>query len=432
MTDRHRVVILGAGFAGSYVARYLGKRRDRVEVTLIDPRNYMLYTPLMAEAASGTVEPRHAVVPVRVMCPHADLILGRATAVDAARRSVSVETIAGGRTEIEYDSLVVALGGISRTVSVPGLGEHAVGFKTLAEAIQLRNRVLQQLELASATTDPAARRRHLTFVFVGGGYAGVEALAELEDLVNDAASRYPNLRGVPRRWVLVEAAGRILAELPPTLARYATRQLELRGIEIRMNTTLTEVDEVGATLSTGERVPAATVVWTAGVRPNPLVAEIGVGADPTGRLEVNGHLRVRGRRDMWSLGDAAAVPNPATPGHLDPPTCQHALRQARRLAANLIASLDGEPERTYRYRMMGQVATLGQHKGVAEVLGLRLHGWPGWWVTRTYHLYQLPLPSRKLRVVSDWTVGLFFRRDVVELGSLGNETRLPPPPPPRD
>jgi NADH dehydrogenase len=425
-------VILGAGFAGSYVARYLGKRRDRVEVTLIDPRNYMLYTPLMAEAASGTVEPRHAVVPVRVMCPHADLVLGRATAVDAANRSVSVETIAGDRSEVEYDSLVVALGGISRTVSVPGLGEHAVGFKTLAEAIQLRNRVLQQLELASATTDPAARRRHLTFVFVGGGYAGVEALAELEDLVADAARRYPNLRGLPRRWVLVEAAGRILAELPPTLARYATRQLELRGIEIRMNTTLTEVDGVGATLSTGERIPAATVVWTAGVRPNPLVAEIGVGTDSTGRLEVDGHLRVRGRREMWSLGDAAAVPNPATPGVFDPPTCQHALRQARRLAANLIASLDGEPERTYRYRMMGQVATLGQHKGVAEVLGLRLHGWPGWWVTRTYHLYQLPLPSRKLRVVSDWTVGLFFRRDVVELGSLGEETHLPPPPPARD
>ena len=333
---------------------------------------------------------------------------------------VSIETMSGDRSELEYDSLVVALGGISRTVSVPGLSEHAVGFKTLAEAIQLRNRVLQQLEFASATSDPDARRRHLTFVFVGGGYAGVEALAELEDLVTDAAERYPNLRGLPRRWILVEAAGRILAELPPTLARYATQQLELRGIEIRLNTTLTEVDEIGATLSTGEHVPSATVVWTAGVRPNPLVAEIGVGTDSKGRLEVDGHLRVRGRRDMWSLGDTAAVPNPATPDHFDPPTCQHALRQARRLAANLVASLDGEPERTYRYRMMGQVATLGQHKGVAEVLGLRLHGWPGWWVTRTYHLYQLPLPSRKLRVVSDWTVGLFFRRDVVELGSLRN------------
>ncbi len=186
-------------------------------------------------------------------------------------------------------------------------------------------------------------------------------------------------------------------------------------------------------ISTGETIPAGTVVWTAGVRPNPLVADIGVGTDSTGRMEVDGHLRVRGRRETcgrWVTPPQCRIR--ATPGLFDPPTCQHALRQARRLAANLIASLDGEPERTYRYRMMGQVATLGQHKGVAEVLGLRLHGWPGWWVTRTYHLYQLPLPSRKLRVVSDWTVGLFFRRDVVELGSLGEETHLPPPPPARD
>ena len=430
MADRHRVVILGAGFAGSYVARYLGKRHERVAVTLVDPRNYMLYTPLLPEAASGTVEPRHAVVPVRVMCPHANLVLGRATAVDPAARTVAVETIAGERTELEYDSLVVALGAISRTAAVPGLEQHAVGFKSLAEAIHLRNHVLQELELASATRDLDARRRHLSFVFVGGGYAGVEAMAELEDLVADAVQRYPELRRLPRRWVLVEAADRILAELPASLARYATRQLELRGFEIHLNTTLTAVDGDGATISTGETIPAGTVVWTAGVRPNPLVADIGVGVDRTGRMDVDGHLRVRGRRDMWALGDAASVPNPATPGRFDPPTCQHALRQSRRLAANLLASLDGEPERTYRYRMMGQVATLGQHKGVAEILGLRVRGWPGWWVTRTYHLYQLPLPSRKLRVVSDWTVGLFFRRDVVELGSFGHETQLPPPPGP--
>ena len=428
MADRPRVVILGAGFAGSYVARHLGKRHEQVDVTLIDPRNYVLYTPLLPEAASGTVEPRHAVVPVRLMCPHASLLLGNAVAVDTESRSVSVETIAAERVDVEYDSLVIALGAISRTADVPGLVEHGVGFKTLGEAIHLRNHVLEELELASAVTDPGDRARHLSFVFVGGGYAGVEALAELEDLVADAIGRYPQLRRLPRRWVLVEAAGRILAELPPSLAGYAMRQLELRGIEVRLNTTLSEVDADGATLSTGEHISTGTVVWTAGVRPNPLLAGIGVGLDDHGRVEVDGRLRVAGRRDMWALGDAAAVPNPATPGRVDPPTCQHALRQARRLAANLLASLDGAPERTYRYKMMGQVATLGQHKGVAEVLGLRVRGWPGWWLTRTYHLYQLPLPSRKLRVVSDWTVGLFFRRDVVELGSLGRETHLPPPP----
>ena len=270
-------------------------------------------------------------------------------------------------------------------------------------------------------------------MFVGGGYAGVEALAELEDLVADAIERYPQLRRLPRRWVLVEAAGRILAELPPVSPRYATRQLELRGIEVRLNTTLSEVDADGATLSTGEHISAGTVVWTAGVRPNPLVAEIGVGLDRPragSRSTVTCGCAVGG-----TCGRSATpppCPTPPPPDRFDPPTCQHALRQARRLAANLLASLDGEPERTYRYRMMGQVATLGQHKGVAEVLGLRVRGWPGWWLTRTYHLYQLPLPSRKLRVVSDWTVGLFFRRDVVELGSLGRETHLPPPAPARD
>ena len=424
---RHRVVILGAGFAGSYVARSLGKHHDRVEVTLVDPRNYMIYTPLLPEAASGTVEPRHAVVPVRVMCPRARLVVGHAAAVDTEARTVSVDTIAGDRSELPYDSLVVALGAISRTLPIDGLVDHAIGFKTLAEAIRLRNHVLEQLEHASAAHTDEERQKHLTFVFVGGGYAGVEALAELEDLVSDAIVRYPELRRLPRRWIMVEAAERILAELPPGLAAYATRQLELRGIEVHTTTTLTAVDDDSATLSTGETVPTRTVVWTAGVRPNPLVAEIGVATTDSGRLEVDGHLRVRGRRDMWGLGDAASVPNPATPGVFDPPTCQHALRQARRLSANLMASLDGKPEKVYRYRMLGQVATLGQHKGVAEVFGVHLRGWPGWWFTRSYHLYQLPLTSRKLRVMSDWTVGLFFRRDVVELGTIGQDSRLPDP-----
>ena len=363
------------------------------------------------------------------MCPHASLLLGNAVAVDTESRSVSVETIAAERVDVEYDSLVIALGAISRTADIPGLVEHGVGFKTLGEAIHLRNHVLEELELASAVTDPGEARndtcRSCSWV------ADMPAWRHWQSSRiwwPTRSRRYPQLRRLPRRWALVEAAGRILAELPPSLAGMPSASSMLRGIEVRLNTTLSEVDAEGATLSTGEHISTATVVWTAGVRPNPLLAGIGVGLDDHGRVEVDGRLRVAGRRDMWALGDAAAVPNPATPGRVDPPTCQHALRQARALAANLLASLDGAPERTYRYKMMGQVATLGQHKGVAEVLGLRVRGWPGWWLTRTYHLYQLPLPSRKLRVVSDWTVGLFFRRDVVELGSLGRETHLPPPP----
>jgi len=423
-----RIIILGAGFAGSYVARQLGKAAGRVSVTLVDPHNYMLYTPMLPEAASGTVEPRHVVVPVREMCPQADLVLGRATAVDLEARRVSVQPVWGHAMDLPYDHLVVALGAIARTAPVPGLVEHAVGFKTIAEAIHLRNHVLQQLEFANVAADEAERRRLLSFVFVGGGYAGVEALAELEDLVHDAGRHYPALAEVPRRWVLVDAADHILPELGGRLGAYATTQLERRGIQLRLGAQLTAVEPGAVTLSGGERIEMATLVWTAGVRPHPLAGQLGLPADARGRVQVDAQLGVPGHPGVWALGDAAAVPNAATPGQTDPPTCQHALRQARRLAANLDAQVRGRPLRPYRYRMLGQAATLGRHKGVAIVLGVRLRGWIGWWFTRTYHLYQLPLLSRKLRVVSDWTVALAFRRDVAELGSLGSPEPLEPPP----
>jgi NADH dehydrogenase len=421
-----RVLIIGAGFAGSYVARLLGKRAPEIDVTLVDPRNYMLYTPLLPEAGSGTVEPRHAVVPVRVMCPRARLLLGRVTAVDLAARTATVQPAEGAAFEEGFDTLVVALGAISRTAPVPGLVEHAVGFKTLAEAIHLRNHVLQQLELASTVDDPDERRRRLTFVFVGGGYAGVEAMAELEDLVRDASRYYPSLRGVPRRWVLADAADHILNDLRGRLGEYAAEQLEARGFDLRLKTVLHAVDDEGVELSDGERIPTATLVWTAGVRPNPLVARLGLPLDERGRIVVDEHLGAG--NGVWALGDSAAVPNAAAGGELDPPTCQHALRQARALARNIAAASRGQPLRTYHYRMLGQAATLGRHKGVFEALGtFRFRGFPGWWLTRTYHLYQLPLLSRRVRVVSDWTVGLFFRRDVVELGTLGRPERLEPP-----
>jgi NADH:ubiquinone reductase (H+-translocating) len=423
-----RIVILGAGFAGSYVARQLGRAAGRVSVTLVDPHNYMLYTPMLPEAASGTVEPRHVVVPVREMCPQAELVLGRATGVDLETRRVSVQPVSGHAMDLPYDHLVVALGAIARTAPVPGLVEHAVGFKTIAEAIHLRNHVLQQLEFANVAADEAERRRLLSFVFVGGGYAGVEALAELEDLVHDAGRHYPALAEVPRRWVLVDVADHILPELGGRLGAYATTQLERRGIQLRLGAQLAAVEPGAVTLAGGERIETATLVWTAGVRPHPLAAQLGLPVDARGRVQVDARLGVPGHPGVWALGDAAAVPNTATPGKTDPPTCQHALRQARRLAGNLDAQVRGRPLRPYRYRMLGQAATLGRHKGVAIVLGVRLRGWIGWWFTRTYHLYQLPLLSRKLRVVSDWTVALAFRRDVAELGSLGSPEPLEPPP----
>jgi NADH:quinone reductase (non-electrogenic) len=419
-----RVVILGAGFAGSYVGRYLGRGRNAVQVTLIDPRNYMLYTPLLPEAASGTVEPRHTVVPVRVMCPHARLILGRAQTVDWDAQTVAVELADGTPRTVPFDHLVVSVGSVTRTAPVPGLLDHAIGFKTLAEAINLRNHVLHQLELADVSEDDAERRRRLTFAFVGGGYAGVEALAELEDLCRDASRWYPGLKGVPRRWVLVDIAPHILPDLHGELGVYATNHLRRRGVELKLSTSLQAADDRGVTLSNGERIETATLVWTAGVRPHPLVSRLGLPTDEQGRVTVDGALRVEGMPGVWALGDSAAVPNAATPGRSDPPTCQHALRQSRALARNIKAQVAGKPLRRYRYRMLGQVATLGEHKGVAEVLGLELKGWPGWWCARSYHLYQLPLPSRKARVVAAWTVDLFFRRDIVELGSFDEAAPL--------
>ena len=409
---RGGTLILGGGFAGSYVARYLGKRGS----TIVSRENYMLYTPMLPEAASGTLEPRHVVVPLRIMCPHAELLLGEVKAHDVPGQRVQVQV--GERVFwVRYSSLVVALGAVVRSLPIPGLAEHALGFKSLAEAIHLRNHVLGRLEVAAA--DPVHRERELTFVFVGAGYAGVEALAELSDLVHDALRYYPELRHARQHWVLVDAAPKILPEIPGSLGDYAAELLMKRGVDIRVDTTLEEVEPHAARLSDGDRIVTSTVVWTAGVRANPVLPELGLPVEERGRVPVDATLRVSPLNRVWALGDCAAVPNLATPGRVDPPTSQHALRQARRLAKNLKGDV-----RPYRYRMLGEVATLGRYKGIANVLGIRLRGFVGWWVTRTYHLYQLPLFSRKLRVVTDWTTALFFRRDIAELGSLGHPERV--------
>ena len=411
---RGGTLIAGGGFAGSYVARLLGGRSS----TIVSTENFMLFTPMLPEAASGTLEPRHVVVPIRQMCPHSDLVVGQVTAHDPDRRRLQVMT-EDRVFWIRYEQLVIALGSVVRTLPIPGLAEYALGFKSLGEAIHLRNHVLQRLEAAASATTEAHRRRELTFVFVGAGYAGVEALAELADLVRDALRYYPSIQSEPQHWVLVDAAPKILPEIPTRLGDYAAELLMRRGVDIRVETRLEEVEPHAARLSDGDRLLTSTVVWTAGVRANPLLGELSLPLDERGLVKVDEHLRVEGAERIWSLGDCAAVPNQATPGMVDPPTSQHALRQARRLAKNLRGDL-----RPYRYRMLGEVATLGRYRGIASVFGIPLKGFLGWWVTRTYHLYQLPLFSRKLRVVTDWTVALLFRRDIAELGTLERPREL--------
>src|SRR5690349_19568274 len=283
--EERDVLVIGGGFAGGYVARLLRGRR----ATIVSPENFMLYTPLLPEAASGTLEPRHTVVPLRAMCPHADLLLARAERLDLEARTATVS----GRT-MRWRDLVIALGAVPRTLPVPGLSEHGLAFKSLADAIYLRNHVLQQLEAADGALDEETRSRHLTFVFVGAGYAGVEALAELSDLAEDAMRYYPRLRSTPRRWVLVDAAPRILPEIPPPLGDYAAAELRRRNVEIHVDTTLESVSADEAVLGDGTRIPTNMVVWTAGVAPNPVLRDWGLPLDEKGRVEADELLHVPG------------------------------------------------------------------------------------------------------------------------------------------
>lgn len=419
-TARGGVLVLGGGFAGGYVGRGLGKNG----ATIVSQESALTFSPLLPEAAAGTLELRHVSVPLRMMCPHADLVVGRAVEHDPTACEVGVETTSGQRIDIRYEDLVVTVGAVPRIFPIAGLVEHAVGAKTIMDAIYLRDHVLRQLEAASLETDTESRRRELSFVFVGGGYAGVEMLAELHDFVQDALRYYPTLNDSDQRWVLLETAPKILAEIPSRLGEYATRELVRAGIEVRTETSLERAEDDRVFLTDGSELPCETLVWTAGVKANPVLAEFSLPIDARGRVKVDGHLRVEGFRHVWAAGDCAAVPNAAAGGAVDPPTSQHAIRQARRLARNLLAVRASHAPKLYGFRSLGQVATLGRYKGIAVVGRLHLRGVLGWFAARTIHLALIPQLRRQLRVLGDWTFSLLFRRDIV---AFGPEPTPPPP-----
>ncbi|MGK5532896.1 NAD(P)/FAD-dependent oxidoreductase [Streptomyces sp. URMC 129] len=425
------IVVAGGGYVGLYTAHRLQRRlrrelkRGDVRITVISPEPYMTYQPFLPEAAAGSISPRHVVVPLRRVLSRCRFLPGEITSVDPAARTVSVRTVAAEETggeplRVDYDELVLAPGSISRTLPVPGLAEYGIGFKTVEEAIGLRNHVLEQLDIASSTRDSAVRDAALTFVFVGGGYAGVEALAELEDMGRYACRYYHNIRPEEQKWILVEATDRILPEVGERMGAYALRELRARNIDVRLGTRLESCENRTAVLSDGSRHPARTLVWTAGVKPSPVLASCGVPLDDRGRVRCTAALRVEGTEHMWSAGDAAAVPDLASdiPGALCAPNAQHAVRQARRLADNIVASLHGKPLGDYRHRYAGSVASLGLHKGVARVYGRRLKGYPAWLVHRVYHLSRVPTANRKARVLAEWTLAGLFKREIVSLGSL--------------
>ncbi len=422
MADGPRILIVGGGYGGMHTALRLERllRPGEATVMVADPRSYMTYQPLLAEAAAGNLEPRHVVVPLRGVLRRTQVIKAVVRWVDHTRRVACLTAGDGEETLIGYDMLVLAPGSVSRVLPIPGLAETGIGFKTIGEAIHLRNHVLGRLDAAASANSPGARRTALTFVFVGGGYAGVEALAELQDMAFDACARYPELSHREMRWVLVEAADRILPEVGEAMADHTAALLRRRHIEVRLRTRLVSAEGGRIRLDDGEEFSAGTLVWTAGGAPSPVTSRLsGLPVDARRRVIVDEFLAVQGADGAWALGDCAAVPDLAVGGGaVCAPTAQHAYRQARRLAGNIVAVLRGGTPRPYRHASAGSVASLGLYRGVAEVYGLRMRGFPAWMTHRTYHLLKLPTMNRRLRVVADWTLALLFPREVVSLDVL--------------
>ena len=415
------ILIVGGGYVGMYTAYGLRRaaRQGKVRVTVVDPRSVMTYQPFLSEAAAGSVEPRHVVVSLRRTLKGCRVVTGRVTGINHARKVATVMPEEGKPYDLDYDQLVVALGSVARTLPIPGLAEEATGFKNVEEAIALRNKVLDRLDVASSQPDEALRKAALTFVFIGGGYAGVEAFAELEDMARYATRYYDNVKPDDLRWVLVEATGRILPEVGPDLGRYTVEELRKRNMEVKLETRLESCKDGHVVLSDGEDFDADTIVWTAGVKANPALAATDLPLDEKGRVKCEANLRVIGLEDAWSAGDNAAVPDlTSDTGAYCAPNAQHAVRQARRLAANILRVVDGKAPEDYIHKYVGSVASLGLHKGVAQLYGIKVKGWPAWLMHRTYHMSRVPTLNRKARVILDWTLALFFSRDVTALGSL--------------
>ncbi len=415
-----RIVIVGGGYVGMYTALGLQRKlsRGRAEITIIDPQPHMTYQPFLPEAAAGSVEPRHVVVPLRRVLKHCRVITATVSGISHADKTVTAIPAEGLQIELAYDLLVVCPGSVSRLLPIPGLAQQGIGFKSIGEAIYLRNHVLARLDLASSIEDVERRRKALSFVFIGGGYAGVEALAELQDMARYATRYYDSIGVDDMRWVLVEAADRIMPEVSVGLGAYTVDRLVERKIDVRLNTRIESVLDGHVVLSDGTEFDAETIVWTAGVKANPMLAETDFELDDKGRLPCNVTLTVRGVDGVFAAGDCAAVPDLTKPGSLTSPSAQHAVRQAKVLARNVIATVKGAELHPYEHKYVGSVASLGLYRGVAELYGVKVRGPLAWFIHRTYHVSRMPTFNRKVRVLADWTEALFFKREVVSLGQL--------------
>ncbi len=413
-----RILILGAGFAGVATARALERclRADEAEITIVGRDNFSLFTPMLPEVSAGGLETRHVVTPVRAELHRAQFVLGDVVAIDLDARTVEVQhNIDGAKQTLAYDQLVFALGSVTSTFGIPGVAEHALPLKTLEDAERLRNRAIASLELADVTSDPAERARLLTFVIVGGGYTGAEGAGEWIDLFHSITPYYRSIAPREVRIVLIEAGPVLLAGLPPAMGRYTMKNLTARGVEVHLGDAVTSLDERGIHLASGTEIPTATVLWSAGVRPSPVVRDLPLTHARNGAIMVNRDFSVPDRPGVWALGDCAWIPM-KNAGEYYPMTAQHAIREGPALAKNIAAVVRGGATKPFDFTALGTMASLGARRGVASLAGgLVITGFPAWFLWRTYYLSRLPGLDRKVRVALDWTLGLLFRRDIAEL-----------------
>lgn len=443
-----RIVVLGGGFAGVAVARRLERklRRDEAEIALVSRDNFTLFTPMLPEVSSGGLEPRHVATPVRAQLHRTTFVLGEIANLDLAARSVEARhPITGDVTRLEYDHVVLALGSVTSTFGIPGVAEHTLPLKTLEDAETLRNRVVAALEQAVVTPPGPERARLLTFAVVGGGYTGCECAGELVDFFRSVVPFYRPLRLADVRMILIEAGSALLPDLPAAMGRYTSKHLARRNVELLIGDGVTALDADGIALQSGARVPCATVVWSAGVRPSPVLRELpGCTYARNGGIVVNEDMSAVGCAGVWALGDSAWIPDRPGADLADktawyPPTAQHAIREGPVLADNLIATLRGKPTKPFRYTSMGTMASLGGRRGVAALPGgFVLTGFAAWFLWRSYYLARLPGADRRVRVALDWLLGLIFPRDIAELRlytergrrQAAHDAGLVPSPPP--
>jgi NADH dehydrogenase len=411
-----RIVILGGGFAGTYCAKALERVRNAdYEVFLIDGHNYFIFYPLLIEAGTAKIEPRHALVPLRPFLKRTRFLPGEIDGVDMTARKVSYHRPMRKEVrELEYDHLVIALGSRTKTADIPGLREYALQMKTLADAVALRDRAIQMLELADSSGNAAEKTALLQFVVVGGNFTGTELAGQLQELLNRASRYYDNVHSTECRIILLELSERILPALDEELADYAALHLSRLGVDIRLQTTIQQVTPDFVRLSTGEQLATNTVIWCAGVAPNPLVSKLSVPVDLKGYILCDRDLRVSGFQNVWAIGDAAVNVDPQ--GRPYPATAQHAIQEGRFLAGNLLRALKGVPTLPCDIKTRGSLAAIGQHRGVARIGRFRLAGLTAWLVNRAYYLGQIPGIPRKLRVGFDWLLDLLFSPDYVQVG----------------